>query len=174
MGVIEDYYITSKNGYIAWVKTDSRLVVEIHRRAAKSALNCFRTTLYVPKAARNCKTAIEKLLMGYKRENSDFRYLVRNDTQDLKVLIKRICEGERVPYRPIALEVLGRLSPLKTTVRATPTEENVEDDEDDPEGFTQPGSSKKKENYIPKEMIYRNITSILDGFSLQEENQRRR
>merc|ERR1712081_17378 len=174
MGVIEDYYITSKNGYIAWVKTDSRLVAEIHRRAAKSALNSFRTTLFVPKSARDRKTTIDKLLMGYKQENSDFRYLVRNDTQDLKVLIKRISEGERVPYRPIALEVLGRLSPLKTTIKATPTEENYEEDEDVPEGFTHPDSSKKKENYIPKETIYKNITSILNGFSLQEEIQRRR
>ena len=111
--------------------------------------------------------------MGYKKENSDFRYLVRNDAKDLKVLIKRISEGERVPYRPIALNVLGRLSPLKTTCKATPSDENVELEEDDPEGFIQPGSSKKKENYIPKEMIYQNITSILDGFSLQDENQRR-
>merc|ERR1712081_41546 len=171
---IEDYYVTNKKGYIASIKTDSRLVAEIHRRAAKSALNSFRTTLFVPKSARDPKATIDKLLMGYKRENTDFRYLVRNDTQDLKVLIKRISEGERVPYRPIALEVLGRLSPLKTTVRATIAEKNKEEEDEDPEGFTPTESSKKKENYIDKESIYRNITSILNGFSLQEEIQRRR
>merc|ERR1711954_615863 len=44
---IEDYYITSKGGYIAWVKTNRRLVSEIHRRAAKSLLKSFRTALYV-------------------------------------------------------------------------------------------------------------------------------
>ena len=171
---IEDYYVTSKKGYIAWVKTDSRLVAETHRRAAKSALNSFRTTLYVPKSARDRKTSIDKLLMRYKRKNQDFRYLVRNDAQDLKVLIKRISEGERVPYRPIALNVLGRLSPLKTTIKATPTEDNKEEDEDVPEGFTLTESSKKKENYINKDTIYKNITSILNGFSLQEEIQQRR
>merc|ERR1712081_1897 len=142
--------------------------------AQKSALKDFRTTVYVPKVARDRKSSIDRLLMGYKKENSDFRYLVRNNAQDLKVLIKRISEGERVPYRPIALDVLGRLSPLKTTIEATPTEENNEEDEDVPEGFTLPGSSKKKENYIPKETIYKNITSILNGFSLQEDIQRRR
>merc|ERR1711954_578796 len=171
---IEDYYVTNNKGYIAWVKTDSRLVAEIHRRAAKSQLSSFRTTLYVPKAARDRKTAIDRLLMGYKKENSDFRYLVRNDVQDLKVLIKRISEGERVPYRPIALNVLGRLSPLKTTLKATPSDDIREEDDDVPEGFTLNESSKKKENYIDKDTIYRNITSILDGFSLQEESQRRR
>merc|ERR1711954_102166 len=130
---IEEYYVTNKRGYIAWIKTNSRLVSEIHRRAAKSALSSFRTTLFVPKSARDRKTTIDKLLMGYKRENSDFRYLVRNDTQDLKVLIKRISEGERVPDRPIALEVLGRLSPLKTTIKAAPS--NDIDEEDVPDGF---------------------------------------
>merc|ERR1711954_321831 len=171
---IEDYYVTSNKGYIAWVKTDSRLVAEIHWRAAKSALSSFRTTLYVPKSARDRKTSIDRLLMGYKRDNDDFRYLVRNDAQDLKVLIKRISEGERVPYRPIALNVLGRLSPLKTILKATPSDDNREEDDDVPEGFTLTESSKKKENYIDKDTIYKNITSILNGFSTQEETQRRR
>merc|ERR1711954_446952 len=48
--IIEDYYVTSKGGNIAWVKTDPRLVQEIHRRAQKSALKDFRTTIFVPKA----------------------------------------------------------------------------------------------------------------------------
>merc|ERR1711954_144188 len=174
MGDIEDYYVTNNKGYIAWIETDSRLVAEIHRRAAKSQLSCFRTTLYVPKSARDRKSAIDRLLMGYKKDNSDFRYLVRNDTLDLKVLIKRVSEGDRVPYRPIALNVLGRISPLKTTIRATDTDEREKDEDEDPEGFTPVGSAKKKENYVDKETIYRNITSILDGFAIQDENQRRR
>merc|ERR1711954_477647 len=87
---IEDYYVTNNKGYIAWVKTDHRLVAEIHRRAAQSALNSFRTTLYIPKAARDHESAIDCLLLGYKKSNTDFRYFVRNDVQDLKVLIKRI------------------------------------------------------------------------------------
>ena len=93
---------------------------------------------------------------------------------DLKVLIKRVSEGDRVPYRPIALNVLGRISPLKTTIRAPNTDESKKDDDEDPEGFTPVGSAKKKENYVDKETIYRNITSILDGFAIQDENQRRR
>ena len=64
--VIEDYYITTKNGIIAWVKTDSRLVTEIHKRAAKSQIKEFRTTNFVPKFARDRKAKIDGLLMGYK------------------------------------------------------------------------------------------------------------
>ena len=99
--------MTSKGGYIAWVKTDPRLVQEIHRRAQKSALKDFRTTIFVPKAARDRKSSIDRLLVGYKKINSDFRYLVRNGQRDLRVLIKRVSEGERVPYRELSLNVLG-------------------------------------------------------------------
>merc|ERR1711954_393991 len=169
--IIEDYYITSKGGYIARVKTDRRLVTEIHRCAAKSSLKSFRTTLYVPKLARDRKGSVDPLLMAYKKVNSDFRYLIRNDTQDIKVLIKRISEGERVPYRNISLAVLGRLSPLKTQVRAAP-EEIEEVDETQTNDFTSPGSGRKKSNCIPKDLIFRNITSLLDGFSLEYEQQK--
>merc|ERR1711954_42840 len=50
--VIEEYYITSKVGYIAWVKTDRRLV---------------------SKLARDRKGSVDHLLMAYKKVNSDFR-----------------------------------------------------------------------------------------------------
>merc|ERR1711954_247377 len=109
--------------------------------------------------------------MAYKKVNSDFRYLIRNDAQDIKVLIKRISEGERVPYRNISLTVLGRLSPLKTQVRATP-EESEEVEETSTDNFTSPGSGRKKSNYIPKDLIFRNITALLDGFALENEQRK--
>ena len=90
----------------------------------------------------------------------------------MKVLIKRVSKDERVPYRPIALEVLGRLSPLKTNLKAAQIDEK--DDEDTPpDAFTLPGSNRKKDNFIPKDTIYQNITAILNGFSIQQENSRR-
>ena len=139
---IEEYYITSKGGYIAWVRTDSRLVSEIHKRAQKSALKDFRTTVYVPKAARDRKSALDRILLDYKKENSDFRYLVRNGECDLKVLIKRNSEGEKLPYRELSLKVLGRISPLKTRFR--PAQQETETDlEETEDGFTQTGNRKK-------------------------------
>merc|ERR1712082_309113 len=109
---IEDYYVTTKNGIIACVKTDSRLVTEIHKRAARSQIKDFRTTNFIPKFARDRKAKLDNILMGYKRENSDFRYTVRNGDQDIRVLIKRISEGDRCPYHELSLEVLGRISRL--------------------------------------------------------------
>merc|ERR1712112_390513 len=117
MGDIEDYYLTTKNGIIAWVKTDSPLVTEIHKRAAKAQIKEFRTTNYVPKFARDRKAKIDTILMSYKKENRDFRYIVRNGERDIRVLIKRLSEGDRCPYRELSLNVLGRISPLKTQVR---------------------------------------------------------
>ena len=127
---IEEYYFTTKGGYIAWVRTDPRLVTEFHKRAAKSSLKDFQTLTYIPQLARDRKTGVDKILMGYKKEHKDFRYLVRNGDRDIKVLIKRVSEEGRCPYRELSLDVLGRLSPLKTQVRDKPkeTEEDAVDD----------------------------------------------
>merc|ERR1711954_272705 len=112
----------------------------IHQRAAKSLLKSFSTTLFVPKFARDQKASADRLLMTYKKTNEDFRYLIRNDEKDIKILIKRLSEGERIPYRPISLKVLGRLSPLKTQLKPNP--EDVEEDDDTiPEGFSRTGSA---------------------------------
>ena len=166
---IEEYYITTKNGIIAWVKTDPRLVVEIHRRAARSQIKEFRTTNYVPKFARDRKGKVDSLLMAYKKLNSDFRYIVRNGEKDIRVLIKRISEGDRCPYRELSLQVLGRISPLKTQVRPKTPEKVAKTTEDD-EGFS---PTKSKDDFIPKDVIFENITSILNGFDLQRNLEKR-
>ena len=56
-------------GYIAWIKTDPRLVSEMHRRAAKAALREFKTCTYIPKIARERKAGVDRLLLDYKKEN---------------------------------------------------------------------------------------------------------
>merc|ERR1711954_597335 len=127
----------------------------------------FRTTTYIPKIARDRKSKIDGLLMAYKKLNSDFRYIVRNGDHDIRVLIKRISEGDRCPYRELSLDVLGRISPLKTQVRPiSPGKDNANEDD---EGYT---PTKKKDDYRPKEDIYANITSILNGFDLQRSLER--
>merc|ERR1711942_539181 len=104
---------TTKGGIIAWIKIDHRLVTEIDR-----------------------------LLMAYKKENADFRYIVRNGDRDIQVFIKRTSEGERCPYRELSLDVLGRISPLKTQIRET-SQEKPEDEAEDLKGFS---PTKKKDN----------------------------
>merc|ERR1711954_235965 len=111
---IIEYYITQRKGLIAWVKTDPRLVTEIHWRAAKAMLKDFKTCTYILNIARERKNCIDKLLLDYKTENKDFRYIIWNGEKDLRVLIKQASEGNILPYRNISLEVLGALTPLKT------------------------------------------------------------
>ena len=87
---IKSYYFTTRGGHICWVKLDPTLIVEKHRRAAKAATNDFRTATYISRLAGDRKTAIDRLLMDFKSSNPDFRYLVRNGENDLKVSIKRL------------------------------------------------------------------------------------
>merc|ERR1711954_406595 len=167
---ILEYYVTKKKGYIAWVKLDPRMIAEIHRRAAKAAIREFRTTTYVPKLARDRKAQIDELLMEYKKINKDFRYIVRNGERDLRVMIKRVSEGSYLPYRNLHLDVLGRLSPLKTSHKENKNPELEEDDESDG-NFQQPRRRSRTESFVPKDVIFQNITSILNGFQLQKEPQ---
>ena len=69
---IKEYYVTQRSGLIAWIKTDPRLVTEIHRRAAKAALREFKTCTFIPKIARERKAGVDKILLEYKKENKDF------------------------------------------------------------------------------------------------------
>merc|ERR1711954_197658 len=163
---ILDYYVTKNKGYIAWIKMDPLMIAEVHRRAARTASKDFRTTTFVPKLARDRKANIDKLLMEYKKSNDDFCYIVRNGERDLKVMIKRVSEGNALPYQNLHLDVLGRLSPLKTVTEDTKTVEETGENEDQDDGYRKQGRRNRNPSYRPKEEIFRNKTSILDGFSL--------
>merc|ERR1712081_136124 len=142
------------------------MVTEVQRRAAKAAIKNFRTTTFVPKMARDRKSKIDEILMEYKKLNKDFRYIVRNGDKDLRVLIKRGSEGNMLPYRNLHLDVLGRISPLKTV-----TEEKKEAEESDEtgDGFQKQRRRSRTQSFTPKNVIFKNITSILDGFHYQQK-----
>ena len=143
----------------------------------KAALKNLKTVTFIPAIARDRKSTIDKILMDYRKENSDFCYIVRNGEKDLTVLIKRVSEGNYLPYRKLALEVLGALSPIKAKTKANPAVDEEEDDEEDEAeegGFQKQKSGNCRPNYIPREQIYRNITSILNGFAAEQELKNRK
>merc|ERR1711954_341746 len=107
-------------------------------------------------------------LMEYQKTNKDFRYIVRNGERDLRVLIKRVSEGNYLPYRNLHLDVLGRLSLLKTAHKEQRDPEAEETDAS-PEKIQQPKRRSRSDSYVPKEVIFQNITSILNGFQTQQE-----
>ena len=127
----------------------------------------------IPKIARDRKSAIDKILLDYKKVNKDFRYIVRNGSSDLRVLIKRFSEDSYLPFRELSINVLGSISPVKPFSKPSLEESQRETvsptAEDD---FVSPSRRGARENYIPKDQIFRNITAILDGFA-QEESRKK-
>merc|ERR1711954_607529 len=100
-----------------------------------------------------------------------FRYTVHNGQQ---VLIKRASEGVNLPYIPISLEILGAITPLKTTHKNP--NESSNDDEANPDEesiFHLPGRSHRRKNYVPKEQIFQNLTAVLNGFEASQKYQDR-
>merc|ERR1711954_509306 len=163
------YYVTTRGGIIAWCKLDPRMVIELHKRSAKAKLKDFRTATFIPKIARDRKSAADKVLLDYKKENSDFRYIVRNGHKDIKVLIKRFSEGNYLPFRELSLNVLGAISPVKPTTKPSQRESrDVSVGAADGQEFVSPSRRGARENYIPRDTIYRNITAILNGFERKQ------
>ena len=165
------YYITTKGGITAWIRMDPRLIKEIMRRASVAQNADFKTAVYVPPLARDRKHSIDSLMMDYKKVHKDIRYIVRNGQTDLKVLVKRISEGSRLPYREIDIKELGDISPLKPKCPVEDFKE-TEKDEVDEQGFSKVKVSKSPlwiQKVSERQQIFRNITSFLDGFSPREE-----
>ena len=79
-----------------------------------------------------------------------------------------------MPYRKFDIENLGAISPLKTR---TPAKENGDEDvmvaRESEDGFSLPRSTRRH-NFIPKNEIFDNINSFLDGLSKDSRRQRER
>merc|ERR1711954_400937 len=147
----------------------------------RASIKDFRTTTFIPKLARDRKAAVDRILMDYKKVNQDFRFIVRNGARDIRVLIKRVSEGNFIPYHELSLNVLGDVSPLKTQLRDTTLEESGRNSEDEAAGeaaadellnFQKPRRRRRSAAFQDKELIFRNITAILNGFDADREHER--
>ena len=112
--------------------------------------------------------------MAYKEKHKDLRYIIRNGSKDLKLLVKRVSEGYRLPYREIKLSELGEISPIKPQC---PVEEDIPNDEEsdvDKQGFTKVKINKAslyRQKVPEKQQVFRNITNFLDGSSKDKDNE---
>ena len=78
----------------------------------------FKAIPFVPDIARDKKKAVDSLLLGYKNSvDRSIRYIIKNDEQDLKILLKRQSEYDFLPYREINMRALGKLPALKTVTQ---------------------------------------------------------
>ena len=146
---------------------DPLMVKEIHQRAARASSNTFRTATFVPPIARTRKTAVDKLMMSYKKAHPDFRYSIRNGSHDIQVMIKRLSEFNYTPYRPIEIEDLGEISPLKLKYTNDENHESAEVEDED--GFQKIARKSARPNYVPKDIIFQRITDTLDCFERKND-----
>merc|ERR1711954_432115 len=136
-----------------------------YHRASKNASEDFRTSTFVPVLARDRKTSLDKLLLDFKKDNKDFKYIIRNGVHDLEVFIKRISEEGFIPYRKIEIEEFGSISPLKPTTAPEITTGEVNPERIDPQGFISPLKGTRKLSYRPKDEIFAALRSTINGFS---------
>merc|ERR1712081_150504 len=170
---IQEYYFTIAGGLIAWVKLGKTLVDLIHSRAITASSRNFRMITFTPKLARNRRTSLDKILLEYKKQDSDFRFIIRNGSDDLTVLVKRISDHQHVPYRKYDLHNLGAISPLKPETPATEEDKLGEaSGSSSPDGFISPKSGRR--NFLAKDQIFSRLKGFLDGFKPQEEQTRTR
>ena len=72
----------------------------------------------------------------------------------------------------MSLKVLGAISPIKPRTRDAPEENSAAvNKEDDVNQFISPNRKGARDNYIPKETIFNNITAILNGFESETKKQ---
>ena len=129
---------------------------------------------FIPEIARTKKKAIDNILLTYKRNVDDsIRYIIRNDVDDVKVLIKRYNEYDYLPYREIGLKALGKLPNLNTITKDDKVNVELEDRTINPDEFRFP--HKRKQRSSPKKLtqnqIHENITKFLNGFEIDSSEE---
>ena len=134
----------------------------------------FKAIPFVPDIARDKKKAVDSLLLGYKNSvDRSIRYIIKNDEQDLKILLKRQSEYDFLPYREINMRALGKLPALKTVTQDDRRMEELIVRVNNEEDF-RPQRKRKQRNSpkkLPLNKIYDNITKFLNGFEVDNSEE---
>ena len=125
--------------------------------------------------ARGRKKGIDQILIQYKKSvNDNLRYVVKNDEDDVKVLIRAYDEYDHVPYRELNLDILGKIPDFECITKSDNIPEAVMTSIEDPERFQITREERKrKKRQSPKkaskETIFARITRFLAGFEVDVE-----
>ena len=168
---IHQYFMTSNKSLIAWIQMDAHIIERITRETSRVPAKVFKTVPFIPELARGRKKAIDAVLLDYKRNvDNSLRYLIKNDTDDVKVLLKRYSEYDYLPYREIELKHLGKLPGFNTITKDTNVNLDLVEQVENPEQFRV--ARKRKQRNSPKKLsrnqINKNISKFLDGFKLKD------
>ena len=173
--LIHEYYVSTNNGFIFWMRLDAFSVDLILKQTSKIPSRQFKAVPYIPDIARNKKKNIDMLLMEYKKSvNENLRYIIKNDLDDLKILVRSYDEFDHVPYREMCLETLGKLPELECITKSDTVPEAVMLEAEDPDKFRLSREERKrKQRKSPKklsrERIFERITRFLGGFEVDPE-----
>ena len=155
---IYEHYITSTTGVIMWFRTDKHIAQAIYKAAPKMRTDECQIQLYIPDVARDRKRHIDRLFMEYKTQrDKNFRYLVKNTSSDIEILVKSVDPNRGGPYRKIDLALLGEIPDLKLKIDKKETAHEI-----DPNKFTKVTSRRKKK--LGKKTSQNRIFNRLDRF----------
>ena len=166
---IHQYFLTTNNGIIAWLHLDEPTVTAILRQTSRLPANVFKAVPFIPELARKRKKAVDAILLHYKRNfDENLRYIVKNDEDDIKVMLKRFSEFDHLPYRQIDLNVFGKLPDFDTVTKDNETNEDMARNLDGFEVTRQERKRKKRSSpkKVSQETINQRITRFLDGFDV--------
>ena len=155
---------------------DAYAVDLILKQTSKIPSKQFKAVPFVPDLACTKKKSIDQLLMEYKKSvNQNLRYVIKNDTDDLKVLVRAYDEYDHVPYREMSLDTLGKLPELDCVTKTETVPESVMLEAEDPERFQLSREERKrKRRQSPKkiscEKIFNRISSFLNGSEVDPDD----
>ena len=67
--------------------------------------------------------------------NNRLRYVIKNDKDDLKLLVRSYEEYDHLPYREMELDVLGKLPEFTCITKKENVPEAVAENIENPDGF---------------------------------------
>ena len=154
---------------------DAHNVDLILKQTSKVPGKVFKAVPFIPDIARAQKKGIDQVLLHYKKTvNEELRYVIKNDSDNLKVLLKACNEYDHLLYREINLDILGCLPDFECIMKTDKIPEAVMVDVEDPEVFrlTREERKRKKQKSpkkVSREVIHDRITRFLNGFDMDPE-----
>ena len=103
------------------------------------------------------------------------RYIVKNDEDDLKIMVRSFSEFEHLPYRELDIDTLGKPPDLTCVTKEDLIPEAVASMAEDPQGYQLSRDQKKwkkrsSPKKISKQTIFERITKFLNGFEVEVED----
>ena len=108
------------------MRLDSHTVDIILKQPSKMPSKTFKAVPFIPDFARNQKKGVDQIPIHYKKTvNNDLLYVIKNDKDDIKVLLRAFNEYNHLPYRESNLDMLGKLPEFHCVTKTDVIPESV-------------------------------------------------